>query len=458
LWVERYDRPLDDVFAIQTDIAKAIATQLKAKLSPKTKSAIEQRPTNDLAAYDLYVRAKSLVTNPMIDGERWLQAVHLLDQAVARDPDFFLAYCLLAKTNSHLYWNFDHSAKRRDLAETALNAALNLRPEAGEAHLARAQYLFYCNLDHANARAELALAQRTLPNDVQVFILLGNIDALQGRWNESVRNYEKALELDPGNLFTLRVMALTYQQLHRFDEVAAVLDRAIALYPQDSVPRVLRASWVDLDGLADPKPLHEICEALMNENPAVMAENYGDAWFGLALCERDRALAERALVAMPEGYNEDALHIPRPLLEGWVARLFGGDDTAARKAFTAARAEVERAVRQQPDYGPPLCVLGLIDAGLGRKEEAIREGRRASELLPVAKDAVTGAFIMEYLCVIYAWTGEKDLAIKQIAATLQVPNNLTYGELRLHPFWDSLRGDPRFGKLVEEAKKPVAMK
>jgi hypothetical protein len=196
----------------------------------------------------------------------------------------------------------------------------------------------------------------------------------------------------------------------------------------------------------------------MNENPAVMAENYGDSWLGLALCERDRALAERALVAMPQGYNEDALHIPRPLLEGWVARVFEGDDTGARKAFTAARAGVERTVRQQPDYGPPLCVLGLIDAGLGRKEKAIREGRRASELLPVAKDAVTGAFIIEYLCVIYAWTGEKDLAIKQIAATLQVPSYLTYGELRLHPFWDSLLGDPRFEKLVEESKKPVAMK
>jgi hypothetical protein len=151
------------------------------------------------------------------------------------------------------------------------------------------------------------------------------------------------------------------------------------------------------------------------------------------------------------------LFFSRTFMEGCVARTFG-DDTAARKAFTAARVEVERTVREQPDYGPPLCMLGLIDAGLGRKEEAIREGRRASELLPVAKDAVNGAHIMYILGIIYAWTGEKDLAIKQIAATLQVPNVLSYGELRLHPFWDPLRGDPRFEKLVEEAKKPVALK
>jgi hypothetical protein len=144
-------------------------------------------------------------------------------------------------------------------------------------------------------------------------------------------------------------------------------------------------------------------------------------------------------------------------MEGCVGRTFG-DDTAARKAFAAARIEVERTVREQPDYGPALCMLGLIDAGLGRKEEAIREGRRASELLPVAKDATNGTHIIHMLGIIYAWTGEKDLAIEQIAATLQVPSVLSYGELKLHPFWDPLRGDPRFEKLVEEAKKPVALK
>jgi TolB-like protein/tRNA A-37 threonylcarbamoyl transferase component Bud32/Tfp pilus assembly protein PilF len=455
VWAEHYDRPIDDVFVIQSQIAKTIARQLQAKLSPNEKSAIEERPTKDLAAYDLYVRAKLLVMNPLIAGERWSEAARLLDQAVARDPDFFLAYCLIAETNSRLYWNFDHTSMRRDLAEGAVKAALHLRPEAGEAHLARAQYLFNCNLDYDNARAELTLARRTLPNDAQVFMSMGNIDRLQGRWNESVRSFEEALELDPGNLFTLRRLALNYLFMRRFPEEAAILDRALALDPKDSGSRVLRASG-DLDWRADPKPLHEICEAFMNENPAVTAE-WAEAWIYVALCERDRALAERALATMPEGYDMNGLHIPRTLMEGCAARAFG-DDTAARKAFTAARAEVERTVREQPDYGPPLCVLGLIDAGLRRKEEATREGRRASELLPVTKDALGGAIIMQYLGVIYAWTGEKDLAIEQIAATLQVPGRLSYGQLRLHPFWDPLRGDPRFEKLVEEAKKPVAMK
>jgi TolB-like protein/tRNA A-37 threonylcarbamoyl transferase component Bud32 len=454
LWIESYDRPLDDVFAIQSDIARAIAAQLQAKLSPKIKSAIEERPTKNVAAYDLYVRAKSLVTNPMIDGERWLQAVHLLDQSVARDPDFFLAYCLLAKTNSQLYWNHDHTAKRRDLAERAVNAALHLRPEAGETHLARAQYLLKCDLDYDSARGELAVARRTLPNNAETLLLLGLIDDHQGRWNEAVRNRVHALEFDPVNLFNLRQLAISYSNLRRFAELAATLDRAIGL--GDSESRVARACWVDLQGRADTKPLHEIFEAFINENPAADM-GWGEAWLELALCERDRASTERALLTLPEGYIINDLHFSHALVEGYAARAFG-DEAAARKAFTAARAEAEQRVREQPDYGPPLCMLGLIDAGLGRKEEAIREGRRASDLLPVAKDAFHGALIMQYLGVIYAWTGEKDLAIKQIAATLQVPSGLSYGQLRLHPFWDPLRGDPRFEKLVEEARKPVAMR
>ena len=232
LWVESYDRPLDDVFAIQSDIAKAIATQLQAKLSAKTKSAIEERPTKDLVAYDLYTRARLLVMAHYIDPKNYFEAARLLDQALARDPRFFSRILLESpKSRVGFTWNFDHTPVRRDSAERAVKAALHLRPEAGEAHLARAQYLARCNLDYDNARAELALAQRTLPNNAQVFVLLGHIDRLQGRWNESVRNFEEALELDPRNLLTLRQLALGYQFMRRFAEAVATLDRALAFGP-----------------------------------------------------------------------------------------------------------------------------------------------------------------------------------------------------------------------------------
>jgi len=455
LWVERYDRSLHDVFAIQSDIAKAIADQLQAKLSPNEKSAIEERPTKDLAAYDLYVRAKSLMLKGLIDPSNLFEPARLLDQAIARDPDFFLAYCLLAEAHSHLYSIYDHTPARRDLADRAVKAALRLRPEAGEAHLERARYLLRCNLDYHNARAELVIAQHTLPNNAQAFALLSDIGMFQGRWNESLRNLEKALEFDPHNAFSLRKLALRYACMRRYAEAAVAVDRAIALAPKDAGLRAYRASF-DLNWRADPTPLQKISETIMNEGSSVAAE-CGEFWLDLALCERDPVLAERALVTIEEGFSQQQLSFSITFLKGCVARAFG-NDAAARKAFTAARAEVERTVRERPDEGPPLCLLGLIDAGLGRKEEALREGRRASELTPITKDAFNGVHIMRYLGVIYAGTGEKDLAIEQIAAMLQVPSFLSYGELRLHPFWDPLRGDPRFEKLIEEAKKPVALK
>ncbi|PYJ69306.1 MAG: hypothetical protein DME76_09435 [Verrucomicrobia bacterium] len=455
LWAERYDRPLDDVFAIQSEIAKAIAGQLRAKLSPRTKSAIEERPTKDLAAYDLYVRAESLVTKGVFNLANLFEPARLLDQAIARDQDFFLAYCLLARVHSTLYLIYDHTPARRDLADRAVKSALHLRPEAGETHLERARYL-RCNLDYNNARSELALARSTLPNNAQVFELTALIDDRQGRWNQAVRNWEKTLDLDPHNLSNLRELAADYLFMRRFAEAVAIVDRAIALAPEDAQLRAHRA-WLDLAWRADPKPLRKIFPAMINENPSA-AQLAGEVWLDLALCERDPVLAERALATIGGvGFNQNQLFISATFLKACVARAFG-DDAAARNAFSTARAEVERTVRERPDEGPPLCMLGLIDAGLGRKEEAIREGRRASALLPVTKDAINGAEIMQYLGLIYAWTGEKDLAINQLAATLQVPSLLSYGELRLHPFWDPLRGDPRFEKLVEEAKKPVALK
>ena len=296
LWVERYDRPLNDVFAIQSDIAKAIAAQLQAKLSPNEKSAIEERPTKDPAAYDLYVRAKLLVMKGVSDSGPLFEAARLLDQVIARDPDFFLAYCLLAEAHSTLYLIYDHTPARRDLADRAVKVALRLRPETGEAHLARAGYLYRCNLDYDNARAELALAQRKLPNNAQVFELMAFIDRRQGRSTEAVRNLEKALELDPRNLSNLWQLARFYLDLRRFAEGAAIVDRTIALAPEDAVLRANRAS-LDLQWRADPKPLHEIFEVMIYENgPA--ASIAGELWLDLALCERDPVLAERAMATI----------------------------------------------------------------------------------------------------------------------------------------------------------------
>jgi TolB-like protein/Tfp pilus assembly protein PilF len=448
-WEKSYERDLADVFAVQSDIVQQILSQLQAAVSPKEKAAINERPTKDLIAYGLYVRAKALVATISLNAqinEKLREAVSLLDQALARDPDFFLAYCQLAAAHNYLYFfGLDHAPARLALADGALKTIIRLRPDAGETHLARADFLYRCYLDYEKARAELDLAKRTLPNNSDIFELTGYIDRRQGRWNESARSLQRALALDPRNFFILQQIALSYQEFQQFRAMAAALDRALTLIPQDLDTQVTRA-LVDLEWRAEPRPLRETIQRIRSENPAT-APDLAAQWFYLALCERDPAAVAEALAAIPESGTAVDLNFPRSWCEGLAARV-KGDDVTARVAFLAARTELERTVSEQPGYAPALCVLGLVDAALGRKDEAIREGRRAMEILPITKDSIDGAELVKYMGVIYAWCGEKDLAIEQIAATLKIPNTLSYGNLKLHPFWDSLRGDPRFEKIL----------
>ena len=450
LWAEHYDRPLDDVFAIQSEVAQAIADQLNAKLSPAEKAAIKQRPTADLVAYDLYVRAEALRAATSFNAalkENLLEATRLLEQAIARDPTFFLAYCRLAEAHDLIYFfGSDHTPARLALANTAIQTALRLRPDSGEAHLALAEHLYRGYRDHEHALAELTLARRALPNDPLVFELTGFITRRQGRWEESTTDLKRALELDPRNLFFLQQLSFTYELQRRYRDLAAVLDRALKLVPSDPDTRVVRA-LIDLAERADPRPAHATIEAVVAEDPAA-ARTIAERWLYIAMCERDNFGVSRALaVVPPEGTSVGNIWLPRAYFEAVAARA-RGDATVARAAFTTARAEVERTTSEQPDYAEGLTVLGLIDAGLGRKDDAIREGRRAVELVPVSKDALDGTDFILNLAVIYAWTGEKDLALKQLAEAAQLPGSLNYGWLRLHPDWDPLRGDPRFEKIV----------
>jgi TolB-like protein/Tfp pilus assembly protein PilF/tRNA A-37 threonylcarbamoyl transferase component Bud32 len=449
LWAQSYDRDLADVFAIQSDIAKAIANELQVKLSVSEQRAIAQPPTTDLTAFLLYNRAKSLLVLTTVSAgvERTLEAIELLNQAVARDPSFFLAYCQLAYSHDQLYsWNYDHTSARLALAEAAVAAALRLRPNAGEAHLARGENLFRGHRDYDGALAELDIARRTLPNDARIFEWTGLIQWRQGKPEESVRNLERALQLDPRNLLIAHRVALRKRFLRRYAEALAVLDRCLAINPNDIDTRILRGGF-NFEWKGDPRPLHQVIDAVRAENPDAVAK-VADNWFRYALAERDANAAEAALEALGKNtFGNDAVQFTRAFCEGLIARMTN-DEIKARSAFSVARAEQEKRAQAQPDYGPTICVLGLIDAGLGRKEEALREGRRAIELLPVEKDFIDGVQMIQYFAWIAAWVGEKDLACEQLAIAARLPGYISYGELKLQPWWDPLRGDPCFEKIV----------
>ena len=450
LWAEHYDRPLDNVFAIQSEIAKAIAEQLRAKLSPGEKAEIEQAPTVNLEAYDFYTQAKAVIATSAFGagfGDKLAEAARLLDAAVAKDPNFVSAYCNLAGVHDFAYFSgVDHTPARLALAEQAVQNALRLRPNSGEAHLARAQHLYQGYLEYEKALAELTIASRTLPNDPRVPELTGYIVRRQGHQEEGLRQLRRALELDPRNFATLQQIALSCEGLRRYAEMIDALNRALAIVPNDIDTKISRAQ-AELDWKADTRPLHNTIDALLAGQPA-LAEKFADNWFSLALCERDFSAADRALAALGEhNYGPDAILFSPQFARGLVARL-RGDSAAAQAAFTAARERQEKVIREQGDYAPAICVMGVIDAALGRKDDALREGRRAVELLPLERDALNSTRVREFLAVIYAWTGEKDLACAELEAVTKLPASASYGQLKLHPYWDALRGDPRFEKIV----------
>ena len=402
-----------------------------------------------MTAYDLYLRAQTFfadTSDPIHARENLRQAAELLEQAVARDQHFLLAWCLLSRVHGVAYFRgHDHTSHRLELEKAALDAALKIQSDSGEAHLALATYYYMAFRDYERSKIELSVAKRSLPNNSEVFLYSAFIDRREGRWVEAARNMERALEIDPRNFLVAHQLALTYLLQRRYREEAETYDRALAIVPSDPVTRILRAG-IPLNSRADLMPFQTTLAQLIAENPTVAPEI--DSNLDYAFCERTEAATARSLANYPaQGAVFTGVNYPHSYWEGAVA-LWKGDHAKANAAFTAARVDVERALKAQPNFAAALSLLGKIDAGLGRKGQAIAEGRRACELLPMSKDAVDGVSLAINLAQIYAVTGEKDLAIQQIAMIENVPNALSYGLLKLHPYWDSLRGDPRFEQIV----------
>lgn len=450
VWAETYDRDLADFFAIQSEIAQAIAGQLRAQLSPAQKAEIERPPTDDLDAFSLYTRGKSLVgaarsgDNPEAN---FAAGIRLLDEAAQRDPNFLAAYVYLARAHAFTaLYGIDNTPARLALAEAAVAAARRISPQSGDTHLAAA-WTLYAALNYPGAREELELARGTLPNEPRFFELSAYINRRQGRWIECTKDFERVVEFDPLNASTIQGLAETYELLHRYAECAANLDRAIALRPEGADLRFNRAD-VDRFAQADTRPLRAEVEARQNVGQST-AKAPVDWRLLLAFSDRDFAGIAAALADLGERrYGSDWERFSRAFGEGLLARM-NGDERAAHQAFATDRIAQLAVVQAQPDYGPAVSMLGLIEAGLGNKEEALRLGRRAVELLPPEKDSIRGPYMIAHLGIIAAWVGEKDLALEQMRLFEKLtPAGFHYGTLKLDPMWDPLRGDPRFEAIV----------
>ena len=455
VWANRYDGELADVFGIQSQIAENIAGQLKARLSPAEKANLAERPTTDLQAYDSYLRARQIIEesfNLITAKENLLRTIRLAEEATARDPNFLAAYVLQAEAHDLVYWEgFDRTPERLALAKAAIDQAVRVRPDAGETHLAQAKHFYWGYRDYDRAREHLAAAQRVLPNSAEVYHITGLIDRRQGRWLESNRNLERGRELNPRDLNTLVELESSYHLQRKYDDAARVTTLLAALDPKDYELQFFKPTAI-FDQAANPAPLREALAGFIAKNPAA-APNLTPLSLQIALVDRDAAAAARALAAMPRvataGFS--GVLLPRGFFVGLVARTFN-DPKGAEAAFLEARAEAAQRVEAQPDDAKALIVLASIDAGLGRREDSLRAGRLACEMLSVEQDALDGSRLLLLRATNAVWVGEKDLAFELLDRLARIPSALTYGDLRLNPDWDSLRSDPRFDALLGRLK------
>jgi TolB-like protein/Flp pilus assembly protein TadD len=447
LWAQRFDGDLADVFAIQTEIAQKIADQLQAVLSPKEQAALAAKPTKDTAAYDLYLRAKeiahgttSFLTHPIEE------QIHLLDQAVALDPAFVPALCLLARSHLQFYWfNYDHTDARLNKAKKAIDTAALLQPDAGEVHFARALLYYWGSRDYAPALAELSLAHRAMPNDGNVVYFIGVVGRRQGLWEDSVRHMEDALKLDPQNGSIVGELEGTYAAGKRYSDAARVLEDALRWKPNDFI---FQSALGDIDRQARADLRRSQSALFGDSSKTADQDTVAISRMSLALDERDFAAAKKALADYKDPDLASAGFItPRELYEGQIAQGTG-DVAAAQSAFRIARERAAVTVAKRPTDAKALSILGYIDARLGRKDDAVREGERAKDLLPVQKDSLDGPVILTGLASIYVRAGQPDRALDVLERVAPMPWGPSYGDLKLSDDWDSLRSKPRFQKIV----------
>ena len=448
IWAEDYDRDLTDVFAIQTDLAQKIASALQAKLSPNEKARLDRRPTQDPDAYLLFVQAHDYANRTDMLRDTSLKAEQLFEQVIKLDPNLAAAFAGLSMVESWVYHSFDPLPARREKARLNADEALRLQPDLPEAHLALGFSYYYGDRDYERALAEFEIAKRGLPNEAQAYMAIGAIQRRQGRWVESTANLEKAAELDPKNSSILLNLGYNYMATRNFEAADKIFDRGIEAAPESFGSRALKSElairWKGDVSVAEKE--------LASMPPGV--DPQGLVTLGRAGVLTLQRKFKEALQVIQQFRGETLLvrasvTCPKASLEGTLY-LYLDDKVNAHSAFERARIIAEQLVRENPDDAARHGQLGLILAGLGQKDAAIAEGKRAVELLPESQDAFDGPDVTVVLAQIYAWTGESDEAFRLLDHLLVVPNGITVPGLKLDPVWDPLRKDQRYQALIDK--------
>ncbi len=441
LWAQTYDRQLEDIFAIQSDVAQQIALALEATLTPEARRGIEATPTSDVEAYDFYLRGLEYLSRGW-EKEDLEIAIQMYERAIELDPAFALAYAKQATAHAWMYW-FDHdlSQERVARAKAAADRALRLAPDLPEAHAALGWYYYHCRLDYENALRQFGIAQESAPGNTDVLLAIGAVQRRQGKFERSVRNLARAAELDPRSAILANEVAFTYLVLRQYDEAERYVDRAISVQPDWWVPYFSKVT------------LYLQRQGEIEKAKAVLERASGNVDPSLLL---SRLAADRTVFAVlgpeyREEFNRLDLAAPGTDTASYYlakAQMSGGGTDVGRAYYDSARAFLEGRVKRHPDDPDSRSRLGIAYAGLGRKQEAVREGVKGVELHPISQDALDGPYYVVTLAEIYVLLGEHDAAIDQLEQLADVPMSYTANWLRLAHTLEPLRDHPRFQELL----------
>ncbi len=451
VWTQNYDNDMHEVFHLQSDVAEQVAQALDITLLEPERRALESRPTKNMGAYDYYLRGNDYLRQSILENDFRI-AIRMYEKAVELDPTFALAYARLSEVHANMYWfYYDRSEERLAMAKQAVDKALQLNPDLPEAHLALGHYYYHGHLDYDRALEQFAIARKSQPNNSDLLSFIGFVQRRQGKFEQALANIKKASELDPLSCKLAWDVGSTFVLLRKYPEAEPYFNRAISLAPDQPAPYSKKAWLYLLAEGSTEKARAVLAEALQNIKSTKNAEIVNWLVF-IDVCDGNYQEALTQLSSWTlESFDMYFYFIPKALLNAQINGLMGNQQLE-QAYYESARSILESKIEEQPEDARFHSALGIAYAGLGRKEDAIREGKLAVELLPVSKDALRGAFRVEDLARVYVMVGEFDAAIDRLEFLLSRTGKMSIPLLRLDPAWNPLRNHPRFKKLVEEDK------
>jgi serine/threonine-protein kinase len=444
LWAETYDRVIDDIFAVQSEISQKVVERMGVTLLEPERRGVDLPPTRNLAAYQAFLRARYYRSRPHFTAANWTRMVEGYQQAVEMDTGFALAWAELARAHGRIYYLWeDHSPDRLEMATRAAERALSLAPEEPGVRLALGYYHLYAGRDPGKAAEQFAVAEKGMPHNVEILEARAAVASIEGRWGESLECTLEAFELSPRDGLLAVDLAENYWVLRRYEESVRTCDLAIELTPDDAWPYLFKTFtlWSWKGAYTETRTILEAVPPAHDWAPW--------AWYWQNMMERNYQQAVDGLASTTDVWiRTKCWAMPKSLLAAYAHRLAGEREKSLR-AYESARSLLEAEVRRFPEDPRYHSSLGIACAALGRKEEAIREGKRAVDLLPLERDAFYGLPYVEDLAFIYALTGETDAALDRLEYLLSTPSWISVAWLRVDPQWDPIRDQPEFIDLLE---------